>query len=213
MRGRRCGRRDEGCTGRSRSTRRRRKTQTPCESSFVEYLAQRGEESRRKVKNGDVHDVVGLVCGGRKVAARVWSSRCGTLASKVECGAMRGYILPLSLRYRRIAVDCFNVGISQYKSIMIEQARNKYFCYQFCFLSCDLIRSCEHRSRRSRQLLLSQNSFAPMTTERFQFRVLIIGRANAGKTSILQRICETTNSPIIYRGYKMVRDLVRDATF
>ena len=31
------------------------------------------------------------------------------------------------------------------------------------------------------------------------FRVLIIGRANAGKTSILQRVCETTESPIIYR--------------
>ncbi|KAF8265579.1 hypothetical protein EI94DRAFT_1735398 [Lactarius quietus] len=33
-----------------------------------------------------------------------------------------------------------------------------------------------------------------------QFRVLIIGRANAGKTSILQRVCETTESPTIYRG-------------
>ncbi|KAH8991779.1 hypothetical protein EDB86DRAFT_2806454 [Lactarius hatsudake] len=33
-----------------------------------------------------------------------------------------------------------------------------------------------------------------------QFRVLIIGRANAGKTSILQRICETTESPVVYRG-------------
>ncbi|KAH9169819.1 hypothetical protein EDB89DRAFT_2193581, partial [Lactarius sanguifluus] len=32
-----------------------------------------------------------------------------------------------------------------------------------------------------------------------QFRVLIIGRENAGKTSILQRVCETTESPIIYR--------------
>ena len=32
------------------------------------------------------------------------------------------------------------------------------------------------------------------------FRVLIIGRANAGKTSILQRVCETTESPVIYRG-------------
>ncbi|KAH8995994.1 hypothetical protein EDB92DRAFT_1844380, partial [Lactarius akahatsu] len=38
-----------------------------------------------------------------------------------------------------------------------------------------------------------------------QFRVLIIGRANAGKTSILQRICETTESPVIYRGRKEVR--------
>ena len=32
-----------------------------------------------------------------------------------------------------------------------------------------------------------------------QFRVLIIGRANAGKTSILQRVCYTTESPVIYR--------------
>ena len=31
-----------------------------------------------------------------------------------------------------------------------------------------------------------------------QFRVLIIGRANAGKTSILQRVCDTTESPVIY---------------
>ncbi|KAH9165341.1 hypothetical protein EDB89DRAFT_1911510 [Lactarius sanguifluus] len=38
-----------------------------------------------------------------------------------------------------------------------------------------------------------------------QFRVLIIGRANAGKTSILQRICETTESPVIYRGKEEVR--------
>ena len=39
----------------------------------------------------------------------------------------------------------------------------------------------------------------PQTPE-IQFRVLIIGRANAGKTAILQRVCETTESPIIYRG-------------
>ncbi|KAH9031173.1 hypothetical protein EDB84DRAFT_1271108 [Lactarius hengduanensis] len=38
-----------------------------------------------------------------------------------------------------------------------------------------------------------------------QFRVLIIGRANAGKTSILKRICETTESPAIYRGGEEVR--------
>src|ERR1700677_3601473 len=35
-----------------------------------------------------------------------------------------------------------------------------------------------------------------------QFRVLIIGRANAGKTTILQRVCDTTESPVIYRGKK-----------
>ncbi|KAN0137762.1 hypothetical protein V8E53_004246 [Lactarius tabidus] len=38
-----------------------------------------------------------------------------------------------------------------------------------------------------------------------QFRVLIIGRANAGKTTILQRVCETTESPIIYRGNEEVK--------
>ncbi|KAH9014050.1 hypothetical protein EDB85DRAFT_2296057 [Lactarius pseudohatsudake] len=38
-----------------------------------------------------------------------------------------------------------------------------------------------------------------------QFRVLIIGRANAGKTTILQRICDTTESPVIYRGSEEVK--------
>ncbi|KAH9172532.1 hypothetical protein EDB89DRAFT_1851056 [Lactarius sanguifluus] len=38
-----------------------------------------------------------------------------------------------------------------------------------------------------------------------QFRVLIVGRANSGKTSILQRVCETTESPMIYRGTERVR--------
>ena len=38
-----------------------------------------------------------------------------------------------------------------------------------------------------------------------RFRVLVIGRANAGKTSILQRVCETTESPTIYRAGMEVR--------
>ncbi|KAG2751288.1 hypothetical protein P692DRAFT_20727040, partial [Suillus brevipes Sb2] len=31
-----------------------------------------------------------------------------------------------------------------------------------------------------------------------RFRVLIIGRANAGKTTILQKVCNTTDDPEIY---------------
>ncbi|KAH9023356.1 hypothetical protein EDB84DRAFT_1564738 [Lactarius hengduanensis] len=56
------------------------------------------------------------------------------------------------------------------------------------------------------------NTIAPMDTQQsrrripeVQFRVLIIGRANAGKTSILKRICETTESPVIYRGEEEVK--------
>jgi GTPase SAR1 family protein len=60
-----------------------------------------------------------------------------------------------------------------------------------------------------------QNTVSPMDTKphrqvpEIPFRVLIIGRANAGKTSILQRVCETTESPSVYRktliGNKLVR--------
>jgi hypothetical protein len=42
-----------------------------------------------------------------------------------------------------------------------------------------------------------------------RFRVLIIGRANAGKTSILQRVCDTTDSPEVYSvGKSGARNLV-----
>ena len=38
----------------------------------------------------------------------------------------------------------------------------------------------------------------PRAPSDIKFRVLIIGRANAGKTSILQRVCDTTDNPEIY---------------
>ena len=60
--------------------------------------------------------------------------------------------------------------------------------------------------------LIPNNSVAPTDVQEpprripdIQFRVLIVGRANAGKTSILQRVCSTTGSPVIYRGNKEVR--------
>ncbi|KDQ64038.1 hypothetical protein JAAARDRAFT_117913 [Jaapia argillacea MUCL 33604] len=33
-----------------------------------------------------------------------------------------------------------------------------------------------------------------------QFRVLVMGKANAGKTTILQKVCNTTDQPVIYNG-------------
>lgn len=38
------------------------------------------------------------------------------------------------------------------------------------------------------------------------FRILVIGRANAGKTTLLKRVCNTTKDPLIYNEEK---DLVR----
>jgi tRNA U34 5-carboxymethylaminomethyl modifying GTPase MnmE/TrmE len=32
------------------------------------------------------------------------------------------------------------------------------------------------------------------------FRVLILGRANAGKTTILQKVCNTDEEPVIFDG-------------
>jgi len=46
---------------------------------------------------------------------------------------------------------------------------------------------------------------------KINFRVLIIGRANAGKTSILQRVCDTTESPTIYRSVRGLREQVSDS--
>lgn len=58
--------------------------------------------------------------------------------------------------------------------------------------------------RRSKVAPMGSQQSRPQTPK-IQFRVLIIGRANAGKTAILQRVCETTESPIIYRGKEQVR--------
>ena len=75
-----------------------------------------------------------------------------------------------------------------------------------------------HRSTIHRSTTLAfPNSVAPMSTEqthrrinKVQFRVLVLGRANAGKTSILQRVCETTESPKIYReDYRGAKEEVR----
>ena len=64
----------------------------------------------------------------------------------------------------------------------------------------------QSRTERSRT---AESDTAPTIEGRrlpaITFRVLVIGRANAGKTSILQRVCETTESPTIYRGGKKVR--------
>ncbi len=46
---------------------------------------------------------------------------------------------------------------------------------------------------------MGANQSRPRILQNVQFRVLIIGRANAGKTTILQKVCDTTDSPTVYR--------------
>jgi septin family protein len=33
-----------------------------------------------------------------------------------------------------------------------------------------------------------------------RFRILVVGRANAGKTTLLQKVCNTTEKPLIFDG-------------
>jgi hypothetical protein len=57
---------------------------------------------------------------------------------------------------------------------------------------------------------MDSQQILPKVPDNLRFRVLIIGRANAGKTSILQRVCDTTESPEIYRlGPRGKRERVR----
>jgi hypothetical protein len=58
--------------------------------------------------------------------------------------------------------------------------------------------------------IMDAQQLLPSVPGDVKFRVLIIGRANAGKTSILQRVCDTTESPKIYRlGPRGKRERVR----
>jgi hypothetical protein len=49
----------------------------------------------------------------------------------------------------------------------------------------------------STSAMATQENLPPLP-DNLKFRVLIIGRANAGKTSILKRVCDTTESPETY---------------
>ena len=61
----------------------------------------------------------------------------------------------------------------------------------------------------NRKFTRSHSFFSPTTIMRdpnpyelrakyTRFRILVIGRANAGKTTLLQRVCNTTEDPCIY---------------
>ncbi len=72
------------------------------------------------------------------------------------------------------------------------------------FTKCSRIRFLTMGANQSHQQS-HQQSRHPIP--KIQFRVLIIGRANAGKTTILQRVCDTTESPTIYRKRGYTREV------
>ena len=45
---------------------------------------------------------------------------------------------------------------------------------------------------------MSNRDLYNLRTKYTRFRILVIGRANAGKTTLLQRVCNTTEDPCIY---------------
>jgi len=57
----------------------------------------------------------------------------------------------------------------------------------------------------------SDTSAEDLRKKAVRFRILIIGRANAGKTTILQKVCNTTEDPEIYKanGEKVRKLLIR----
>jgi hypothetical protein len=67
---------------------------------------------------------------------------------------------------------------------------------------------------KSSSRAIDAQQILPDVPDYVSFRVLIIGRANAGKTSILQRVCDTTDSPEIYRiGPQGERERVRSYSY
>lgn len=66
----------------------------------------------------------------------------------------------------------------------------------------------QHRLKRLREP-------AKLRAKYTHFRILVIGRANAGKTTLLKRVCNTTEDPCIYDEKKnnLVRHLLRGLLF
>jgi GTPase SAR1 family protein len=65
--------------------------------------------------------------------------------------------------------------------------------------------SCQSKTRSHPKTISPTGTQGTRLIPDLRFRVLVIGRANAGKTSILQRVCDTTESPTIYREGEEVR--------
>ena len=92
-------------------------------------------------------------------------------------------------------------------TILVAVGRTRGLCKSNCRSIHD---SCTTSPMGTAQSRRTKRSRTARTVDHLQlppirFRVLVIGRANAGKTLILQRVCETTESPTTYRGGKKVR--------
>ncbi|PPQ89285.1 hypothetical protein CVT25_000877, partial [Psilocybe cyanescens] len=94
-----------------------------------------------------------------------------------------------------------------------EAASSRWIFLTLFDFHAQLIRESSERSPTSTLILTSD--MADDLLDRFNvrqkythFRILVIGRANAGKTTLLQRVCNTTEEPRIYNeGKNLVRSL------
>jgi tRNA U34 5-carboxymethylaminomethyl modifying GTPase MnmE/TrmE len=66
-----------------------------------------------------------------------------------------------------------------------------------------------------RRASISKTSLPEIRAKCRRFRMLIMGKANAGKTTILQKICNSTEAPIVCNpsGEKVCGDMASDPAY
>jgi hypothetical protein len=120
----------------------------------------------------------------------------------VEMGMARGEVGVISLK--RLGMESVS-GIEPYRSYLITRAVPRMDHDMPGPASC-LWSECG-RELRDKHLALTLEPKCSMddvsnafeTRQKYKhFRILVIGRANAGKTTLLKRVCNTTDEPCIY---------------
>ena len=146
---------------------------------------------------------------------------CRVPGVKVDCAALSLSLTtnPLTTPCTRLVQEQLRPKLKLRRTVRCSRSRWGECGKRFVRKLCATLNIKSNRSLQGLVATLLDNSVAPMDTQQprrpipnIRFRVLIIGRANAGKTSILQRVCDTTDSPIIYRGKEEVRSPLRGPT-
>ena len=73
------------------------------------------------------------------------------------------------------------------------------YCHEpLSLLNHTVLLQCSHTSFKLPTTTMSNREIYDLRAKYTRFRILVIGRANAGKTTVLQRVCNTTEEACIY---------------